>query len=373
MCLDGSTPPPPFFPFLGNRVVVVGPTLLRDELSAFSPANSFFRFENMSNSAAQSTPAPAPIPAAANVTAAAPFKAPPAPIGLTAAGTPVYASLQPTVASLAVTLTPALSDGSVDLGSVLPLPTGLELIRSPEGHQLQLLASPFFASKLRRIFGYVAEIRCTDGAGTETPAQLQLVTRIPFRYGRTTAEKDFSWVLVRLQAFVSKALFAQPARVIKLGSVVAGFAEPSSGTAHSCQIVGWDVCSLDEWRQASPASVPANFDLAVNRAGFYFRRALFPHFKHGQCFRPAPAECHQLFLHEAPPCFAWRLLCRPNWRHICGAAEPVGPADCPLTWTTPGSVDAVWQCAFSCCTHPSSPGACPLPSACCFSCSRCTC
>ena len=152
------------------------------------------------------------VPAAADPTApAAPFKAAPPPIGTSTAGQAVFASLQPTVASLALTLTPALSDAAADLKAILPLPSGLELIRSPEGRQLQLRVSPFFASKLRRIYGYVAEIRLTSGDGTETPAQLQLVTRIPFRYGRTEAERELSWILVRLQAFVSKALFDQRA------------------------------------------------------------------------------------------------------------------------------------------------------------------
>ena len=196
-------------PLSGKRslvyhVVVFDPTLLRDEISAYSPAFS----KNMSAPSAAS----AFVPAAADPTApAAPFKAAPPPIGTSTAGQAVFASLQPTVASLALTLTPALSDAAADLKAILPLPSGLELIRSPEGRQLQLRVSPFFASKLRRIYGYVAEIRLTSGDGTETPAQLQLVTRIPFRYGRTEAERELSWILVRLQAFVSKALFDQRA------------------------------------------------------------------------------------------------------------------------------------------------------------------
>ena len=157
-------------------------------------------------------------------------------------------------------------DTSVDLKTVLPLPEGLELGRSPEGTQLQLVLSPFFASKLRRVFGYIAEISLTSGEGTETPAQLQVVTRIPWRYGRTTAEKESSWMLARLQAFVSKSLFGQAARVLKLGDCICGFTEPSSGNAKSCQVVGWDVCSVEQWRLATPASVPTNFDLADNRA-----------------------------------------------------------------------------------------------------------
>ena len=154
------------------------------------------------------------------------------------------------------------TDLGADLSSLLPLPKGLEVIRSPDGRQLQLQVAPFFASKLRRIFGYVGEITLCSGEGTDTPAQLQVITRIPWKFGSTKAESGNSWLLVRVQAFMSKSLFAKPAQVVKLGDCVVGFAEPSSGTARSCQIVGWDVCSVEDWRAASPSTVPAQWDLS---------------------------------------------------------------------------------------------------------------
>ena len=162
----------------------------------------------------------------AEPTPAARAKAPPVPIGVTPRGTAALAPFQPSVASLALSLTPALSDPLLGLSSVLPLPAGLALTRSPEGGQLQLEVSSFFASQIRRIFGYVADISSTSGGGTETPAQLQIVTRIPWRYGRSAGEKESSWTLVRAQAFASKALFSSPERVAKLGQRIAGFAEP---------------------------------------------------------------------------------------------------------------------------------------------------
>ena len=111
----------------------------------------------------------------------------------------------------------------------------------------------------------MAEIKLTSGDGTETPAQLQLVTRIPWKYGVTAQETATSWVLVRVQAFVSKALFAKAAQIVKLGSCVMGFAEPSHGKDVSCQLVGWDVVSLDDWRLQSQLTMPAQFDLISNR------------------------------------------------------------------------------------------------------------
>ena len=111
------------------------------------------------------------------------------------------------------------------------------------------------------LFIQVAEIKLTSGDGTETPAQMQLVTRAPWKYGVSTRETNSSWVLVRIQAFVSKALFAKPAQIVKLGDCVLGFTEPSNGNDRSCQLVGWDVVEPAEWRLMSGLTMPNYFDL----------------------------------------------------------------------------------------------------------------
>ena len=120
------------------------------------------------------------------------------------------------------------------------------------------------AKKLRRCFGYVSEINLTEGEGTDTPGQLQVVVKIPWKYGSTSAEKDNSWMLARVQAFVSKSLFSAPAQVVKLGSCVYGFLEPSNGASRSCQLVGWDVCTLDFWRSASASTIPPNWEFNMD-------------------------------------------------------------------------------------------------------------
>ena len=137
----------------------------------------------------------------------------------------------------------------------------------------------------------VAEIKLTCGEGTDTPAQLQLVTRIPWKYGASVKETSSSWILVRVQAFVSKALFARPAQVIKLGRCALGFAEPSSGKDASCQLVGWDVVTPDERRSMSPLTMPSQFDLDFNR-GVNFPHPYSP-LEHGQCLLSTTAECNE--------------------------------------------------------------------------------
>ena len=151
-----------------------------------------------SNMSAPAAPAPA---------------APAAPLGILPSGIPVRVSFQPSVASLAILLTPHLKILS-DVSGVLPLPAGLSLVRSPGAAKcIQLRVAPFFARKLKRVFGYVDEILLINGAGTTTPAQLQVVIRIPWRYGSTAREAESSWALARLIAFTSKALFADADRV----------------------------------------------------------------------------------------------------------------------------------------------------------------
>ena len=102
---------------------------------------------------------------------------------------------------------------TLGLNGALPLPKGLQLVLSTDESQIQIRVAPLFAKKMKRTFGYVAEIKLSFGGGSDTPAQLQLVTKVPWRYGPSAAERESSWILVRAQAFTSKALFETPARV----------------------------------------------------------------------------------------------------------------------------------------------------------------
>ena len=127
-----------------------------------------------------------------SASAAKPAVAPkPTPIGLTALGAAVYEPFQPSVASLAVSLTPFLQT-QVGMDTVFPLPAGLAMRRSPGDRQNQLVVAAFFARKLRRMYGYVAEIVLTEGDGTETPAQMQIVTKIPWKFGASSRACDRS-------------------------------------------------------------------------------------------------------------------------------------------------------------------------------------
>ena len=73
-----------------------------------------------------------------------------------------------------------------------------------------------------------------------TPSQLQVVSKAPWLFGASTSETEDSYIFVRIQAFLSKAVFAHaPAVCLRVGLPVVGFLEPSSGSAKSAQLVGW--------------------------------------------------------------------------------------------------------------------------------------
>ena len=77
---------------------------------------------------------------------------------------------------------------------------------------------------------------------------------------------------------------------------VQGFLEPSSGDTKSCQLVGWDVSTMGDWRMSNPHTVPANIDLnmdlvyclpQLSAGNFAYTRP--PHLTHG-VFAPAPIQ-----------------------------------------------------------------------------------
>ena len=156
-------------------------------------------------------------------------------------------------------LTPFLDDIAKPC-DVLPLPRGTTLSKCSFNGQLQISLSDTYARRFRRVYGYVADIKLvlptpfffpflvtgcvtpSAGEGTLTPAQLQVVTLIPWRYGATAGELCASFIWVRLNAFTSKAFFRSAVQVIAVGDAVVGYVEPTNGKCQSAQLVSWGPC-----------------------------------------------------------------------------------------------------------------------------------
>ena len=131
--------------------------------------------------------------------------------------------------------------------------------------------------------------------GTLTPALLQIVARLPFRYGKNRLETMDSWLDCRASAFMSTrnslvrvfantiptgaACFACDEAVLKVGSPVSGFSEGSNSKEHfGAQLTGWDLALASEWSLLDRASFPAKLELNgdVISALPQLRRGNFP-------------------------------------------------------------------------------------------------
>ena len=97
-----------------------------------------------------------------------------------------------------------------------------------------------------------------------TPALLQLVVKVPWRYGQNPLEKENSFVYCRINLFASQAAFNGCGRLIRVGDPVTGFVEPTSGDANSAQAIAWDIVDPALWKLSAPATVPAIFELNPN-------------------------------------------------------------------------------------------------------------
>ena len=97
-----------------------------------------------------------------------------------------------------------------------------------------------------------------------TPASLQIVVKIPPRYGISSIEKENSWAHCLINSFSSQSAFGCAGKLIRVGDPIDGFAEPTSGGPDSSQIIAWGVCDPAVWKMTSPASVPNYFELNHN-------------------------------------------------------------------------------------------------------------
>ena len=68
------------------------------------------------------------------------------------------------------------------------------------------------------------------------------MTMIPWRYGTTVGEGGPSFLLVRVNAFISRAFFRTPVQVLAVGDPVVGYIEPTNGKSLSAQLVSWSPC-----------------------------------------------------------------------------------------------------------------------------------
>ena len=92
--------------------------------------------------------------------------------------------------------------------------------------------------RYKTIFGFVGSMTDTASLDTLTPVQLQIVAKLAFRYGNTPAEWKDSFVLVRINAFNSRAYLGKCFSSVTMGTPVMGVIQGTKSDKHSAQLVG---------------------------------------------------------------------------------------------------------------------------------------
>ena len=89
-----------------------------------------------------------------------------------------------------------------------------------------------------------------------TPARIQAVVRLWWRYGPMLEERRDSWLYVRIVAFARTAAFAEESAILSVGDPIAGVIEASSGDHDTAQLSGWHPFRLMSGSCAPPRTFP---------------------------------------------------------------------------------------------------------------------
>ena len=82
---------------------------------------------------------------------------------------------------------------------------------------------------------------------TSTPVAIQVVLKLPFRFGATSDERKDSWAFARVSAFSSRVALDKSFDVVTLGTPIRGVLEVTKSDYSSAQLIGcrfWGTISL---------------------------------------------------------------------------------------------------------------------------------
>lgn len=144
----------------------------------------------------------------------------------------------------------------------IPLPHGMSLSQAPLERGFLLNVSDSLSVRYRCVYGYIGEIKFSPDDDSrlmtpETPAFLQIVVKLWWKYGNLPAEQHDSFAFCRLNAILSTEAFDGRTILRRVGDPVAGFSEAISGAQLSAQLTGWGPISAAEWQSRQPQSFPA--------------------------------------------------------------------------------------------------------------------
>ena len=78
-----------------------------------------------------------------------------------------------------------------------------------EGRQLVIQPSEFDRPHLKKLYGYIVNLRAGSSDDAASPFTATVVVKLPFRYGPKDSENQPSCVFSMINAFAAKAVLAK--------------------------------------------------------------------------------------------------------------------------------------------------------------------
>ena len=187
------------------------------------------------------------------------------PFGWKEDGSHAYEPYRPPVVEFASDCVRAgcMAEQGVPYEKSIPLPSGMKLSKAK--NQLLLAVTDINALRFRRVYGYIGEIKYLQEADSngdllpitvETPAMVQDVTKLRWRYGSLREEAYGSCLFCRVVAFTSTAAFSEPSVVLAVGGPISGLIEATRGDHLDELLSAWCPVSAAEWKLRSLRTFP---------------------------------------------------------------------------------------------------------------------
>ena len=183
-------------------------------------------------------------------------------LGFRANGTQAVARYRPTLLQFGADMIKAecLAQNGLKekpCGESIPIHSGWSLKRA--NGQMLLGVAETHALRFGRVFGFVGEIEYLQDdpdipIAPKSPAMVQDVVKLWWRYDHTYEEALDSYAYVRMNAFASTAAFGGDSVWLSVGDPITGVIEANRSTYATAQLSGWPRTAAAEWKMPSPRS-----------------------------------------------------------------------------------------------------------------------
>ena len=121
--------------------------------------------------------------------------------------------------------------------TVIPVPS--DWLFSKNGKQRQLDFPKRDAARFRVVYGFLGAMSgAPDMEDTCTPLHLQVIAKLWYKFGKKAAEKHWSHIFVRINAFSPRACLDKSFEALTLGAPIRGILEITDSHYGSAQLIG---------------------------------------------------------------------------------------------------------------------------------------